>query len=122
MPEKGDISKKKSSPYSNLTLFGEWFYFIIDYLHVSREEIAERAGLDESSISRATRDYKQARTMKPSRATVEKILGAFRDIADEKQMLWGKILEQRILHAAGYATEEDMQASKEALDILRSQH
>jgi transcriptional regulator with XRE-family HTH domain len=122
MREKGDVSKKKSSPRSNLTLFGEWFYFAIDYLNVSRDEIVERTGLNESSLSRATRDYKEARTMKPSRVTIEKILGAFRAIADEKQMPWGKPLDMRIMHAAGYATDEDIQASREALDILRSRH
>jgi transcriptional regulator with XRE-family HTH domain len=120
MFEKGASSKRKSSPRADLTLFGQWFYFILEYLNITREEIAERTGLNLSSISRATRDRKESGTITPTRETVERILAAFRTIAKEKQMPWGKPLDLRIMHAAGYATDEEMQASKESLDIMRS--
>jgi predicted transcriptional regulator len=122
MPEKGELNKKISSPRANLTLFGEWYYFVADYLNITGEELAKRAGFDKSSISRATRDYKSTKTNKPSREMVEKILIAMREIAQEKGMVWGKPLDERILHAAGYATDEDIQASREALDIMRSRY
>lgn len=122
MSEKGELSKKISSPRANLTLFGEWYYFIADYLNVTGEELAERAGFDKSSISRATRDYKSARTTKPSREMVEKILEAMHAIAKEKEMFWGKPLNMRIMHAAGYATDEDIDYSRESLHIMRSRH
>jgi predicted transcriptional regulator len=119
---ESEKSRKKSGPREHLTLFGEWFYFIIGYLNVSRDEIVQRTGFNESSLSRATRDYKDARTTKPSRAMVEKILDAFHEIAKEKQMPWWTLLDTRVLHAAGYATEKDMRESREALTILKSQH
>jgi predicted transcriptional regulator len=121
MPEKGDLSKKKSSPRANLTLFGEWYYFIADYLNVTGEELAKRAGFDKSSISRATRDYKSARTTKPSRAMVEQIIIAMSEIAKEKNVLWGEPLSRHVMHAAEYATDEEISTSHEVLGILRSQ-
>lgn len=122
MSEKGDLSKKKSSPRANLTLFGDWFYFLADYLNVTGEEIAERAEFDKSSISRATRDYKDAKTMHPTRSMVERILHVMHEIAREKQMPWWTLLDTRMFHAAGYATEKDMRECREALTILKSQH
>jgi hypothetical protein len=122
MPEKGDYVKKTSSPRDNLTLFGDWFYFVIDYLNVTIDDIAEQTGYKEGSLSKATRHSTTTRTTRPSRAMVKKILSAFHTIASKKEMMWGRPLDMRIMHAAGYATDEDIQASKESLDIMRSHH
>lgn len=120
MPEKEASSKRKSSPRANLTLFGQWFYFVLEYLNTTREEIAGRTGITLSSISRATRDYKTAGTIAPTRASVEKILSAFEAIAKEKDVPWGEPLSKRIMHAAGYATDEEIATSREILNILRT--
>lgn len=114
--------KEQGRKRQNLTLFGEWFDTIRAKLGVSMALVAERSGIPESTLSKATRDNRGI-----SLESVDKLWQALEALAKERDAQetamsgeytntysrWLSPLKQvRLYNAARHATEEQVELSR----------
>lgn len=114
--------EKQGRKRQNLTLFGEWFDTIRKKLGVTIAQVAERSGIPESTISKATRDNRGI-----SLESVDSLWRALETLAEERDAResetsgvytntytkWLSPLKQvRLYNAARYATEEQYLLSR----------
>lgn len=114
-------TRKVSRRRENLTQFGEWYYSLREYIGASDEEIAKRAQISRSTISKATRDSEDAQTSRPELETVEKIYVVIETIAREKELDWSQQIKDYFFNSppASYSTPEQAKRSSEALEIFK---
>jgi pimeloyl-CoA synthetase len=113
-PEDRKASKKYKD---DLTVLGEWFYELLDYLEIDAREIARRAGINISTISKGTRDIPDRRHM--TGEIVLKIRDQIRLMLKEKGLSPDFDWERYFLNAAGYATQAQQQEAETALQEYR---
>lgn len=111
MPGKqgGKLGKQRQG----LTLFGEWFYRLCDYVGVSSKEAENLAGLVGGSVSKMSRGK-----TKPEPKNVKKLFDVFRYLADQKGLEWHLDWEKGFLNAGEMPSPQDMQQSAEILKTV----
>lgn len=101
-----------SDARENLNIFGEWFWFAVDYLGVNMIEVARRTGIHKGTISNMCKSSDG-----PSKGSVTKIVAALEAIAQEKQIIWSFTSE--VYHAAGFSTPSETQQSENSLRAMK---
>ncbi|HEY4385866.1 MAG TPA: hypothetical protein VGN34_15525 [Ktedonobacteraceae bacterium] len=101
----------------NLTIFGGWFYYFCRDFHVSLKEVARRADMDHSILSKNTRFSASGEVLlhAPKRKTIERIVHVFAQLAEERSKAWTQEDEEAIYNAAGFSTPEEIEQSRQLL-------
>jgi hypothetical protein len=104
-------------PPENLTVFGGWFYYFCNFFGISLKEISRRIEMDHSTLSRNTRFAPEGEPPfpHPRRDTVESIINLFALLAEEQKKPWGQQDVEAVYNAAGFATPEEIERSRQLL-------
>ena len=109
----GQKGQKLGKQRQGLTLFGDWFYRLCDYVGVSSGEVEKLAGQSDGYVSKATRGKIGADPEK-----VKKLFDTLRYLAGEKELDWQLDWEKGFLNAGGVPSPQDMQQSVEILKTV----
>lgn len=104
--------QRRKGQKEHLSMFGRWYYALCDYLQVSGKELARRAGVDHSTISRNT----QLST--PSYKTMIMIIETMEKTARDQDTPWSESLKDKLFHAAGYATPREKEDADRSLEVF----
>lgn len=100
------------------TLYGRWFLFACFLVGIDQKEAARRMDVDAGAISKHITVGKS----EPERESVIRAIRVFHSVALEKGKAWDMSWAGLILHAAGLATDQEMEESELRLAALIAQH
>lgn len=98
----------------DLTRLGRWIHTLCIVLDVNQPEVAKRAGINKSTVSK----YLHPRQYGVDGKTVRKIVLAFEQLAMEKGIMLPAGWKTGLMNAAGLLSAEQLEQSERVLEPL----